>query len=122
MEVLCDQLKNYHQSLGMYNAEEGIEERIRVCTAPGLLRKDQRHLVTSVAERLPVATSPSVEPEHVQERSTGYETDEEKSLYITPVPSACGVRDSSACGVRDSSVDSAVSDALPRGGNSHKKR
>ena len=36
MEVSCDQLKNYHQSLGTYNTEEAIEERIRVCTALGL--------------------------------------------------------------------------------------
>lgn len=118
MELLCDQLKDYHKSLGTYNTEEAIEERIRVCTALGLLREEQRHLVTSVAGRLPVTTSiPSAEPENVQERSTGCETDEEESLYITQAhPSACGVRDG------DSSAVSAVSDALPREDTNHKKR
>ena len=114
MEVLCDRLKTYHQSLGTYNTTEAIQERIRVCTALGLLRKEQRHLVTSVAERLPVASFPSAETENVQEHSTGYETEEEESLYITQRPSASGAPDSSA--------DSAVSDALLRRDNSHKKR
>ena len=114
MEVLCDRLKTYHQSLGTYNTTEAIQERIRVCTALGLLRKEQRHLVTSVAERLPVASFPSAETENVQEHSRGYETEEEESLYITQRPSASGAPDSNA--------DSAVSDALLRRDNSHKKR
>ena len=93
MEVLCDRLKTYHQSLGTYNNTEAIWERIRVCTALGLLRKEQIHLVTSVAERLPVASFPSAEHENVQEHS----------------------------GAPDSSVDSAISNALLRRDNSHKK-
>ena len=81
--------------------------------ALGLLRKEQRHIVTSVAERLhPVATFPNVELKNVQLCSTGYERDEEESLYITPLPSTC---------VRDSNEDSTISDALPCGENSHQK-
>ena len=61
-----------------------------------------------------MASFPSAETENVQEHSRGYETEEEESLYITQRPSASGAPDSSA--------DSAVSDALLRRDNSHKKR
>ena len=62
MEVLCDQVKNYRQSLSIYSTEEAMAERIRVYTTLGLLKKEQRQLVTSVSEKLPVETFPSIEP------------------------------------------------------------
>jgi len=83
MKVLCDKLKMHHKSLGTLNTAEAVQERIKVCTALGLLREEQQHLVTSIAERLPVFAGPvlSSETEGVQQHA--YETDEECSIFIT---------------------------------------
>ena len=52
MKVLCYKLKMHHKSLGTFNTADAVQERIKVCTALGLQREEQQHLVTSVAERL----------------------------------------------------------------------
>lgn len=88
MKVLCDKLKMHHESLGTFNTAEAVQERIKVCTALGLLRKEQHHLVTSVAERLPVLPVLSSETEGVQQHA--HETDDEQSIFITPLPSTSG--------------------------------
>jgi len=60
---------------------KGVQERNKVCTALGLLRKEQHHLVTSVAERLPVLPILSSETEGVQQHA--HEMDEKQSIFIT---------------------------------------
>lgn len=83
MKVLCDKLKMHHKSLGTFNTAEAVQERIKVCTALGLLREEQQHLVTSVAERLPVLPRPVLSPDTEGVVQHAYETDEERSIFIT---------------------------------------
>ncbi|KAJ7363623.1 hypothetical protein OS493_009785 [Desmophyllum pertusum] len=85
MEVLCNKLQDHHQSLGTFDTAEAIAERKKVCTALGLLRKKDHHLVTSVAERLPVSSDLRMD-ESVQQHDGGNESEDEERLYITPVP------------------------------------
>ena len=117
MKVLCDKLKMHHKSLGTFNTAEAVQERIKVCTALGLLREEQQHLVTSVAERLPVLPWPvlSSETEGVQQHA--YETDEERSIFITPLPSTSG-----ASMPHSSLDDCAASAALLRASSTNKKK
>jgi len=135
MKVLCDKLKMHHKSLCTLNTAEAVQERIKVCTALGLLREEQKHLVTSVAERLPVLAGPvlSSETEGVQQHA--YETDEEysifitqqcngaddtedvESIFITPLPSTSG-----ASMPHSSFDDCAVSSALLRASTTNKKK
>ena len=117
IKVLCDKLKMHHESLGTFNTAEAVQERIKVCTALGLLREEQQHLVTSVAERLPVLPRPvlSSETEGVQQHA--HETDEEQSIFITPLPSTSG-----ASMPHSSFDDCAVSAALLRATTTNEKK
>ena len=77
-----DDLKLHYESLSTFNTAEAVQERIKVCTSLGLLKEEQHHLVTSVAERLPVLPLLSSETQGVQQHPQ--ETDEEQSIFITP--------------------------------------
>ena len=71
-------------SLGTFGTAEAMAERKRVCTLLGLLDQHQQHLVTSVAERLPLANR-NGDGDDVEEE----EGEEEKqSTFVTPVPSS----------------------------------
>ncbi|KAJ7394815.1 hypothetical protein OS493_000649 [Desmophyllum pertusum] len=74
-----------HQSLGTFDTAEAIAERKKVCMALGLLREKDHHLVTSVAERLPVSSDLRMD-ESAQQHDGGNESEDEERLYITPVP------------------------------------
>jgi len=137
MKVLCNKLKMHHKSLGTLNTAEAVQERVKVYTAAGLLREEQQHLVTSVAERLPVHVFAgpvlSSETEGVQQHA--YYTDEEcsifitqqcngvdeteevESIFITPLPSTGG-----ASLPHLSFDDCAVSSALLRASTTSKKK
>jgi len=133
MKVLCNKLKMHHESLGTFNIAEAVQERIKVCTALGLLREEQHHLVTNVADRLPVLPFLSSETEEVQQHA--HETDEEQSIFITqqcngvdeteevqsifiiPLPSTSG-----ASLPHSSSDDCAVSPALLRASTCNNKK
>ena len=52
---LTGKLGDHHMSLGTFGTAEAVAERKRVCMLLGLLDQRQQHLVTSVAERLPLA-------------------------------------------------------------------
>lgn len=139
MKVLCNKLKMHHESLGTFNTAEAVQERIKVCTALGLLREEQHHLVTSVAERLPVLTVSSSETEGVQQHTCSGvdetdeeqsifitqqhtcsevdETSEEQSIFITPLPSTSG-----ASRPHSSFDDCAVSAALLRASTTNNKK
>ena len=54
-EVLQDKLKNFHRNLGTLNCEFALDGRRRWCVPQGLLKKDQRHLVTDLFQCLPIA-------------------------------------------------------------------
>ena len=81
---LTGKLGGHHMSLGTFGTAEAVAERKRVCTLLGLLDQRQQHLVTSVAERLPLANrngdGDGVEEEEGEE--------EEQSTFVTPVPSS----------------------------------
>ena len=81
---LTGKLGDHHMSLGTFGTAEAVAERKRVCTLLGLLDQHQQHLVTSVAERLPLANrngdGDDVEEEEGEE--------EEQSTFVTPVPSS----------------------------------
>ena len=129
MKVLCD------KSLGTLNTAEAVQERIKVCTAPGLLREEQQHLLTSVAERLAVFAGPVLSSETKRVQIHAYEADEEcsifithqcngvdeteevESIFITPLPSTSGAS------MPHSSFDNcAVSSALLRASTTDKKQ
>ena len=54
LEVLQDKLKNFHRNLGTLNCEFALDGRRRWCVSQGLLKKDQRHLVTNLFQCLPI--------------------------------------------------------------------
>ena len=93
---LTEKLKDHHLALGTFGTAEALAERKRVCTLLGLLDKDQQHLVTSVAERLPVC----IREEGRRTGGDGNEggddghddDDDDESLFITPAPSAGAAR------------------------------
>ena len=135
MKVLCDKLKRHHESFGTFNTAEAVQERIKVCTALGLLREEQQHLVTSVAERLPVLLRPVLSSDNEGVNQHAYETDEEcsifitqqcndaheteevESIFITPLSSTSG-----ASTPHSSFDDCAVSAALLRASTTNKKK
>ena len=55
IKQLTGRLRDHHVSLGTFGTAEAVAEWKRVCTLLHLLDQRQQHLVTSVAERLPLA-------------------------------------------------------------------
>ena len=80
---LTGKLGDHHMSLGTFGTAEAVAEWKRVCTLLGLLDQRQQHLVTSVAERLPLANR-NGDGDGVDEEEGG----EEQSTFVTPVPSS----------------------------------
>ena len=78
---MTGKLTDYHVSLGTFGAAEAVAEQKSVCTLLGLLDQRQQHLVSSVAERLPLANRDS-DGVDTKERK------EEEDLIVTPVPSS----------------------------------
>ena len=52
-EVLQDKLKSHHENLGTIKCEFALEARRRWCCAEGLLKKEDRHLLTTLVQTLP---------------------------------------------------------------------
>ncbi|KAJ7394853.1 hypothetical protein OS493_000688 [Desmophyllum pertusum] len=85
IQTLCDKLKDHHLLQGMFGTAEAVAERKRVCTSLGLLSEKQQHLVTNVADRLPMVIAESAETEKVQEYPGRDASWDEEVLYITQV-------------------------------------
>ena len=83
-ELLCDKLKLHHQTLGTYNTVEAIAERRRACIELGILREQDRHLVTNVNGPLPTSS----QQEGETQAGTAKESDDETRLFITPLSRA----------------------------------
>ena len=83
IKQLTGKLRDHHVSLGTFGTAEAVAERRRVCTLLGLLDQRQQYLVTSVAERLPLANQDGdgVDAEEQQQQ-------EDLSIFVTPVPSS----------------------------------
>ena len=95
IEVLQDKLKNYHCNLGTLACEIALEERRRWCCAQGLLKKEDRHLVISLFQRLPTETElgeSSQQTEKASSQQPPFEgqrnSDDEDLMFITPAPRA----------------------------------
>ena len=52
-EVLQDKLRQFHQNYGTAGCQFALEQRKRSCVALGLLKKEQRRLVTTLFQFLP---------------------------------------------------------------------
>ena len=83
-ELLCDKLKLHHQTLGTYNTVEAIAERRGACIELGILREQDRHLVTNVNGPLPTSS----QKEGETQAGTAKESDDERRLFITPLSRA----------------------------------
>ena len=117
-EVLEDKLKNHHKNLSTLGSKEALEERRRTCVSLGLLDRGHQHLVKCVFEALPTKEELGVLPTSSQQKARGtqaravLESDDERSLYITPIPRANPVTSSSR---RSSNFDDlAISEASKR--------
>ena len=115
-ELLCDKLKLHHQSLGTYNTVEAIEERKRVCVELGILREQDRHLVTNVNGPLPTS---SQQEGGTQAGTVSESEDEDRSLFITPLPSAAPPNSPSHAS--SNAYDLAVSEELMRNSTTVRK-
>ena len=115
-ELLCDKLKLHHQSLGTYNTVEAIEERKRACVELGILREQDRHLVTNVSGPLPTS---SQQEGGTQAGTVSGSEDEDRSLFITPLPRAAA--SSSPSHASSNAYDLAVSEELMRNSTTVRK-
>ena len=115
-ELLCDKLKLHHQSLGTYNTVEAIEERKRACVELGILREQDRHLVTNVNGPLPTS---SQQEGGTQAGTVSGSEDEDRSLFITPLPRAAPP--SSPSHASSNAYDLAVSEELMRNSTTVRK-
>ena len=106
LEVLQHKLKNFHRDLGTLNCEFALDGRRRWCVSQGLLKKDQRHLVTNLFQCLPIVEdaceSIGTEEDGNEAASSGYRSNTPASqsvpaqhgdssgeeIFITPVPSS----------------------------------
>ena len=106
LEALQDKLKNFHCNLGTLNCEFALDGRRRWCVPQGLLKKDQRHLVTNLSQCLPIVEdaceSIGTEEDGNEAASSGYRSNTPASqsvppqrgdssgeeIFITPVPSS----------------------------------
>ena len=114
-ELLCDKLKLHHQSLGTYNTVEAIEQRRRACVELGILREQDRHLVTNVNGPLPTSS----QQEGGTPTGTASESeDDNRGLFITPLTRAALLPSPSRAS--SNAYDLAVSEELMRNGTTVK--
>ena len=133
-EVLQDKLKNSHRNLGTLNCEFALDGRRRWCVLQGLLKKDQRHLVTDLLQCLPIAEdaceSIGTEEDGNEAASSGYRSNTTASqrgdssgeeMFITPVPSSQLNQCYAATSASSFTHDLAISEDLTRTGTTRKR-
>ncbi|XP_074625640.1 uncharacterized protein LOC141883884, partial [Acropora palmata] len=138
-EVLQDKLKNFHRNLGTLNCEFALDGRRRCCVSQGLLKKDQRHLVTDLFQCLPIAEdaceSIGTEEDGNEAASSGYRSNTTASqncpsqrgdtsgeeMFITPVPSSRLRPCYAATSASSFRHDLAISEDLMRTGTTRKR-
>lgn len=113
-DVLQEKLKNHHKNLGFnLHCAIALEERKRACVALGILRREQRDLVTTLFKTLPTVQELG-ETSGVAEKDR---SSDEEALFITPVPSASGngtlLRETNDC---------ALSEAMLRESSTRKRK
>ena len=119
-EVLEDKLKNHHINLGTLGSKEAMEERRRTCVSLGLLDRRHQHLVKRVFEALPTKEElglalPTSSQQKAGDAQAGKasESDDERSLYITPLHRAAPLN-SPGSSASSNTHDLAVSEDLMR--------
>ena len=121
-QVLQHKLKNHHQNLGTIKCEFALEARRRWCCAEGLLKKEDRHLVTTLVQTLPTISDPGELSQDTLEETSpaspeGEKNSDEEAVFITPVPSTSG-----HCRSFRESNDCALSEAMLRESSTRKRK
>ena len=121
-QVLQDKLKNHHENLGTMKCEFALEARRRWCCAEGLLKKEDRHLVTTLVQTLPtindLGESSQATLEEPSPASPGAQTNsDEEAMFITPVPITSG-----QCRLVRENNDCALSEAMLRESSTRKRK
>ena len=88
--MLQDKLKSHHENLGTIKYEFALEARRRWCCAEGLLKKEDRHLVTTLVQTLPTINDLRESSQDTLEETSpasreAEKSSEEKAVFITPV-------------------------------------
>ena len=121
-QVLQDKLKNHHENLGTMKCEFALEARRRWCCAEGLLKKEDRHLVTTLVQTLPtindLGESSQATLEEPSPASPEAQTNsDEEAMFITPVPITSG-----QCRLVRENNDCALSEAMLRESSTRKRK
>ena len=138
-EVLEDKLKNFHRNLGTLNCEFALKQRRRWCVSQGLLKKNQRHLVTNLFQCLPIAedvcesirtggdgneSSPSGYRSNTavsQDVPPPYGDSSDEEMFITPAPRSQLSPCDATTPTPSSMHDLAISEDLMRTSTSRKR-
>ena len=104
IELLCDKLKQHHQSLGTLKTTEALAERRKLCISLGLLRVKDQHLIKSLSEPLPQRVQAQVENSGQESNRTEDSSEEDETMFITPTLSQGNLGHRSASAISDNLV------------------
>ena len=121
-QVLQDKLKNHHENLGTIKCEFALEARRRWCCAKGLLKKEDRHLVTTLVQTSPTIndlreSSQDTLEEPLPASPEAQKHSDEEAMFITPVPITSG-----HCRLFRENNDCALSEAMLRESSTRKRK
>ena len=121
-QVLQDKLKSHHKNLGTIKCEFALEARRRWCCAEGLLKKEDRHLVTTLVQTLPTISdlgesSQDTLEEPLPASLEGEKNSDEEAMFITPTPITSG-----HCRLFRENNDCALSEAMLRESSTRKRK
>ena len=120
--MLQDKLKNHHQNLGTIKREFALEARRRWCCVQGLLKKEDRDLVTTLVQTLPTINDLGESSQDTLDEGSpaspeGEKNSDEEAMFINPVPSTSGhgrlLRENNDC---------ALSEAVLRESSTRKRK
>ena len=121
-QVLQDKLKSHHENLGTIKCEFALEARRRWCCAQGLLKKEDRHLLTTLVQTLPTMNDLGESSQDTLDEPSPASTEREKNsdeeaMFITPVPITSG-----HCRLFRENNDCALSEAMLRESSTRKRK
>ena len=124
-QVLHDKLKSHHENMGTIKCEFALEVRRRWCCAEGLLKKEDRHLVTTLVQTLPYRLSKifgELSQDTLLDETSPASTESEKNsdkeaMFISPVPITSG-----HCRLLHENNDCALLEAMLRENSTRKRK
>ena len=121
-QVLQDKLKSHHENLGTIKCDFALEARRRWCCAQGLLKKEDRHLLTTLVQTLPTInhlgeSSQDTLDEPSPASTEGEKNSDDEAMFITPVPIESG-----HCRLYRENNDCALSEAMLRESSTNKRK